>query len=124
VRQRFEREAKPTEAKELTVAMHILMGLRYDPKEVDRLLKGVRTMQESSTYQAILEKGIRRGVEQGRLEEARSILLRVGGKFLGAPGSAAASRVEGISDWKRLGALADRVLEGGVASWDELLGPA
>jgi hypothetical protein len=60
--------------------MHILMGLRYDSKEVDRLLKGVRSMEESSTYQAILEKGIekgiekglQRGVEQGRLEEARS----------------------------------------------------
>jgi hypothetical protein len=32
--------------------------------------------------------------------------------------------VEGIADWKRLEALTDRVLEGGVASWDELLGPA
>jgi predicted transposase YdaD len=124
--------SKPTEANELTVAMHILMGLRYDSKEVDRLLKGVRSMEESSTYQAILEKGIekgiekglRRGVEQGRLEEARSTLLRVGGKFLGAPGSAAAARVEGIAAWKRLEALTDRVLEGGVASWDELLGPA
>lgn len=40
----------------------------------------VRRMRESSGYQIILEEGMAKGVEIGKLKHARSILLRLAAK--------------------------------------------
>jgi hypothetical protein len=73
-------------------------------------------MKESVTYQAIVEEG----VQKGRLEEARHILLRMGEQRFGKPASAKTrARLETVSRLEVLEHLADRVLW--VQSWDELL---
>ena len=41
-------------------------------------------MRESSTIQAFIEEGRRKGLEEGKAGEARRIILRLGRKRLGA----------------------------------------
>ncbi len=54
---------------------YILMGVRIERALVQRLLQGVLSMQESVTYQAILEEGEATGIAKGKAEEARRMLL-------------------------------------------------
>ena len=63
---------------------YVLMGLRYNRALAAELLKGVREMEESVTYQEI----IRKGKAEGLTEEARRILLRMGTKAFGDPEAA------------------------------------
>ncbi len=72
-------------------------------------------MEESSTYQALLSKGR----AQGRVEEARAVVVRLGRKKFGAPLPAVVEAVEAITDIARLEELSDRLLD--VDSWDELM---
>lgn len=64
-------------------------------------------MKESTTYQAILA------------DEAKRILLRMGGKRLGPADADTRAAIESIVDVDRLEQLAERLLD--VSSWDELL---
>ncbi len=82
------------------------------------MLLGIRGIEESSVYQAILKKGI----AEGRTEMAREILIHLGSKKFGPPRKQARARIEGLEDLGRLEALTDRIFD--VASWDELLGPS
>ncbi len=68
-------------------------------------------MKESSTYQLI--------IDEGRAQEARTMLLRQGTKRFGPPSPEARSTLEEISDIGRLEVLGERLLD--VESWDELL---
>ncbi|MCI0349343.1 MAG: hypothetical protein L0Z53_07955, partial [Acidobacteriales bacterium] len=52
-------------ARTLWTASYLLMGLRYDREIIDKLFQGVRDMEESTTYQAILEKGEAKGLAIG-----------------------------------------------------------
>jgi predicted transposase YdaD len=122
---RLRREAKPEEAKELWAATHFLSGLRHDVELVERLMKGVWSMdlEESVTYQAAVARGVTKGRElgrvEGRVEEARKALLLVGRRRFGEPDSAALARLEQINDADRLEALIDRLLI--AADWHNLL---
>jgi predicted transposase YdaD len=93
----------------------VLLGLRYDRALAHELLKGVRGMEESVTYQEIIEKGM----AKGEANEARRILLRVGTKAFGTPDEATQAAIAEIRDREQLEALAERVLE--VKNWHELL---
>ncbi len=119
---RLDAEPRP-DAKELWTATYLLMGLRYEQLLVDRLLREVVSMEESVTYQAILQEGFAKGRAEGRqegaLQESRKNLLLVGTKRLGAPGAETAAALEGIADLGRLEGLIARALE--VSSWEELL---
>ncbi|HLK58254.1 MAG TPA: DUF4351 domain-containing protein [Chthonomonadaceae bacterium] len=132
--QRIDAEA-PEEAGELWTSTYILMGLRYPRTLAAQLLKGVRAMKESSTYQAILEEGeeigLLKGQEIGRAEgqeigrsvgkaeEARAILLRLGSKRFGTPNPATLSEVERLDEIATLEVLIEQILE--VESWEDLL---
>jgi predicted transposase YdaD len=117
---RIDAEAATTEeAGTLWVATYILLGLKYPQGLAGELLKGVRQMEESVTYQAILAEGAARGRDEGRASEAREIILRLGGKRFGAPSARAAAAIQAITSVERLEALVDRLLE--AESWDELL---
>ena len=112
---RFRAELSPADAAILWTATYILMGLRF-PSEVSRnLLQGVRAMKESTTYQAILQEGR----EEGRAEEARSLILRLGMKRLGNASSETAAALRGVTDLAHLERMSDRLFE--VESWDDLL---
>jgi predicted transposase YdaD len=115
IEDRLRQEAPPEEADKLRAATLVLFGLRY-PKEVaEKLFEGVTTMEESVTYQAIVEKGI----PKGQLKEARRMVLRSGGKRFGPPDPATLALVESLTDLERLEELNDRLPD--VSSWQELL---
>jgi predicted transposase YdaD len=116
--ERLRREARPNESATLWTATYLLLGLRYPAEFAHALLKGVRNMKESTTYQAILEEGHAKGVEEGSLEEARELLLRLGRKRFGAPDRRVSSAIQRL-DVKKLEQLVDRLLD--ASSWTELL---
>jgi predicted transposase YdaD len=97
-------------------AVYVLMGMRYQDALVNQLLQGVLDMEESTTYQAI----IRKGLAAGELKEARKMLLRLGETHLQtAPPAALQRRVGRIEDLDQLEGLILRVTQ--VRSWDDLL---
>ena len=77
-------------------------------------------MEESTTYQEIIEKGMERGLARGQLAEARAILLRRGSS-LGSPSPQCEAPLNGITDIKRLDDLLDRLLDDAHKTWDDLL---
>lgn len=47
---------------------YLLLGLRYDECEIESVFRGVQEMEESSTYRALINKGLNRGLVLGRDE--------------------------------------------------------
>jgi hypothetical protein len=80
-------------------------------------------MRESSTIQAFIEegrrKGLQEGLEEGKAGEARMFILRQGRIRFGEAGDAVLSRLDAISDLEQLELLGERFLI--VSSWDQLL---
>jgi hypothetical protein len=111
MQERINREATLEEAGTLWTAADVLMGLRYQRTLVDQLMQGVHGMEDSVTYQAIVEKGVIRARQED--------ILRLGGKRFGAPSSAREMAVRGITDVDRLARMIDRLLD--VSSWEDLL---
>lgn len=70
---------------ELWTTTKVLMGLRYDEIFTEQLLQGVRSMKESATYQAIVKEGLQKGRQQGKVQEALQILLRIGADQFNSP---------------------------------------
>jgi hypothetical protein len=70
-------------------------------------------MEESVTYQAIVEKG--------EIKEARRILLRSGAKKLGPADAVVQAAIGAISGREQLENLIDRIPD--VGSWGELFTP-
>jgi hypothetical protein len=94
---------------------YFLCGLRFDPDEVQRIFRRFNMlMEESTTYQHTIQLGR----TQGRVEEARNLLLRQGTKRFGQPAPAVTARLDGITDIARLESLADRILD--ATDWDDL----
>ncbi|HEY3790170.1 MAG TPA: hypothetical protein VGL71_15025 [Urbifossiella sp.] len=116
-------------AAKLWTASYFLMGLRYEPPIIDNLLSGVMQMEESTTYQAVLNRGVQQGVQQGvhlgvqqgAVAEARDLLFLVGGKRLGPPSAAIRDTIAGISEKIRLESILLRTLT--AASWEQALQP-
>jgi len=118
---RLRGETSRQQAMSMLTAAYILAGLRLPPDEVDKLFQGVHEMEESSTYQAILERGMERGIERGRIEEAKAVVLIAGTERLGPPGEAVRSALNEIDDVNQLEGLLRRAVR--IAAWDELLAP-
>src|SRR5262249_41572476 len=85
LRQRTDRALRG----KLWTAIYVAMGLRYEQALVNQLLQGVHEMEESVTYQAIIEKGFAKGLAEGRekgLEKGlKSALLIIGRRHFGEP---------------------------------------
>jgi predicted transposase YdaD len=105
-------------APKIWAATYILMGLRYSAAVAGMLLRGVVSMKESTTYQAILQEGLEEGRKEGALTEARRALLIMGEHRLGVPDQHTRSALERIQMIERLEELMGRA--GEVASWQEL----
>lgn len=112
---RIEAEATPNEAATLWAATYFLMGLRFDTDTVANLLPKGKVMKESTTYQATLEEGR----QEGRQEEAIRLLVRLGRKTLGTPGTRVREHLDSLSDVNVIESLVERINE--AASWEELL---
>jgi predicted transposase YdaD len=97
-------------------AAYILLGLRYSPALAAQLFRGVLSMKESSTYQAILEEG----ETKGAVAEAKKVLRLQGDDAFGPPDARTAALIERLEDLGRLEDLLKRVRRAG--SWQELLG--
>lgn len=103
----------------LWTAVDVLMGLRYDRAMIEQLLRGVRGMKESVTYQAIVEEG----VAKGRLEEARRMLILLGEEEFGTPPERRdRASIEAVNSLEQLEQLARRTRH--VRGWGELLADA
>jgi len=107
-------------AAKLWTACYLLMGLRYPDELIEKLLEGVQAVKDSTTYQKIL----RDGRAEGRIDEARRILLRLGTKRFGEPEAAARASLDDIRDIDRLEALGERLFDAEVSDWVDLLGLA
>ncbi len=75
-------------------------------------------MTESTTYQAILREGEAKGKAEGKAEEAKNLVLRLGRKHLGSPPAMFEAKIQSITDVEKLEELAERVYD--VSSWEEL----
>lgn len=106
----------PAVARSVLGSSYVLCGLRYDQARVAAMYRRLSmTMEDSTTYQAILAQGVARG----QLQTLRGVLLRQGTRRFGTPDPAVVAAVEGITDVGRLEALAERVLD--ATGWDDLL---
>jgi predicted transposase YdaD len=128
ISERLAKETSPEGAATLWNATQILMGLRHSQEKVvsiiegiSAMLFGIRGIEESSVYQGILKKGEAQGIAEGRIEDARESLLRLGSKKLGPPVAKFEAEIAALADLDRLHDLIDRILD--VSTWDELLGP-
>jgi predicted transposase YdaD len=101
--------------RELWAATYILMGLRHSPDPAEHLLRGVMTMKESSTYQAILAEGN----AAGAVAEARKLIRLMGSSRFGDPDRRVSAALDRISDLETLEALSVRLLR--AATWHDLL---
>jgi hypothetical protein len=110
---RISTEPQPSAAK-LWTAAYLLMGLRYSKEVASDLLDGVRDMQESTTYQAILSEGSVTG-------EQRLLILQ-GTRRFGKPDTATVAAIEAIRDIEKLDALGVRLVDPDVRDWNSLLG--
>ena len=72
-------------------------------------------MEDSTTYQEILEKGMTQGLSQGQ----RAVLLRQGTKRFGPPPASIATALQAITDPTQLEHLEERILD--AVDWDDLL---
>ncbi len=70
-------------------------------------------MRDSDTYMMILD--------EGREEEAKSIILRQGEKRFGRPDESTAAKLTGITDLDQLDRLIDRLFDGTATNWQQLL---
>jgi predicted transposase YdaD len=95
---------------------YILVGLRFSPALAAQLFRGVMSMKESSTYQAILEEGR----AEGHIAEARKVLRLQGEEAFGPPDARITASIERLNDLVRLEELLKRMRT--ATSWQELLG--
>ncbi len=109
--ERVIQEAPPERAKKLLADAYLLTGLRVRRDIAARIFRGVRAMQDSDTYLAILD--------EGQEKHAKKTVLLLGEKKLGAPDESVKARLAGITDLERL----DRMILQAVtaASWKEIL---
>ena len=121
-------------------AAYFLGGLRYDGDLVENLLQEFNmNLEDSTTYQLVLnrgrtrgrqegreegrlegrEEGIEEGREEGRLAAAQAIVLRLGARRFGSPSPVIESSIRQIVDHARLERIIDRVQD--ATGWDDLL---
>ena len=91
---RVRADVQSAEVADLWTATYILMGLT-DRREIgEALLRRVRAMEESVTYQEILSKGEAKGL----LDGARRVLSTFGARCPGDPRPAIRTEIESIHD--------------------------
>jgi hypothetical protein len=90
---------------------YLLTGLWLRRDAVARIFRGVRAMQESDTYLAILD--------EGQEKATRESILAVGEERLGAPGESIKAQLSNIADLARLKRMVRRAAK--AASWQEII---
>jgi hypothetical protein len=107
---RAEREAKPDAGKLLTSA-YILSSMHVAPAVARGIFNKVIAMQESGTYQLILQ--------EGAVKHMRGWILKQGQAKFGEPNEKQKNKLGAIEDLERLDRIAEKVHS--AKSWDALL---
>lgn len=112
-RQRLKADTLPVSVeRSLIGSTFVLCGLRYPPAQVEALYRDLSmTLEDSTTYQLILNRGEARG--------AQALLLSAGARRFGAPDAATEATVRAIADRDRLDRLALRLSV--ATDWGDLL---
>ena len=108
---RLSSQADLAVANDVWGATLLLLGLRYDDAEIKDLVRRMSWVRESSTYRVIHE--------EGRVSEARRVVLEFGTEKFGPPDAAAIGRLESLDDLDALQRLIRRAWT--ASSWQELL---
>lgn len=91
---------EPRQRENLAACVTVLAGLRFDDNLISQLFRE-EIMQESVTYQRILQKGLQQGQEQGkqqgRQEEARAMIIRQLTRRFGAVAPEVQEQIEKLS---------------------------
>ena len=123
--QRLSGKRSRRQAQVVWAAAYILLGLRYSSALAGQLFRGVVSMKESSTYQAILQEGRDIGRDEGKNEgavaEARKVLRLLGEDLFGIPDASAMAAIDRLDDLHKLEELIKQVRT--ATSWQHLLGP-
>jgi hypothetical protein len=90
---------------------YLLTGLRLRRDAAARIFRGVRAMQESDTYLAILE--------EGEEKATRNNILAFGEEGLGTPSESIKAQLKSITDLSRLQRMVRRAAK--AVSWQEIL---
>jgi hypothetical protein len=69
-----------------------------------------------------LREGWTEGFEEGRIIEARRVLLLLGTKRFGEANATTVATIEAIEDIDRLRSLGERILDFEIQDWNGLLG--
>jgi hypothetical protein len=109
--ERLVNEAPPDRAKKLLTDALLLTGLRVRRDTAFRIFRGVRVMQESDTYLAIIDEGQEKATREG--------ILVIGEERFGAPEEAVRVRLASITDLERLKRMLRRAVK--AANWQEIL---
>jgi hypothetical protein len=109
--ERITREAPPERARKLVTDAYLLTGLRLRRDAAARVFRGVRAMQESDTYLAILD--------EGQEKATREDILAVGEEQLGRADESVIAQLTNITDLARLKRMVRRAVK--AASWQEIL---
>ena len=109
--ERLSREKSPAAEAKVLTASYVLSGLRVSREIAKKVFEGVQAVEESTTYQAI--------VEEGQIREVRKLILRHGKRKFGRPTAAVTKALEASEDLDRLERLLDRVFT--ATSWQALL---
>jgi hypothetical protein len=117
--ERIAKEAPADRGRKLLTDAYLLTGLRLRRDAATRIFRGVRAMQESDTYLAILEEGEEKGQKKGREEATRESILAFGEERLGTPNASITAQLGSITDLSRLQRMVRRAAK--AASWQEIL---
>jgi hypothetical protein len=111
VAERVTAEASPDRGNKLLTDAFLLTGLRVRRDVAARIFRGVRAMQESDTYLAILD--------EGQEKATREDILIFGEERLGPPEESLRAQLNAITDLPRLKRMVRRAAK--AANWQEIL---
>jgi hypothetical protein len=98
----------------------VLCGLRYQAAQIEALYRDLSmTLEDSTTYQLILNKGEARGEARGACAGLQEAVLSVGENRFGIAPTAVTTGVREIQARDRLKRMLDRILS--AADWNDLL---
>jgi hypothetical protein len=109
--QRLTREAPAERAKKLLTDAFLLTGLRVRRDVAARIFRGVRAMQESDTYLAILD--------EGQEKATRKAILVFGEERFGPPEETVIAQLSAVTDLARLERMVRRAAK--ATAWQEIL---
>ena len=108
---RTKRTMNQEEAKHILTSAFVLSGLRLTPEQAKKAFRRVPAVEDSTTYQYILE--------QGEIKGLRKLVLREGATKLGAPPKKVKAAIQELEDLPRLERMCGRLFT--ASSWNDVL---